>query len=160
MSNGHLYTSVNETVASTVLATGATTWRSSPNAPVGKYIVEADIDLAVANGVVVVSSTDCISQSSPSGYVYALNAATGALLWQASTSGGRAITVSGAYLIQAGGTETDVTTVTVYKMMTGAVVWQHNYDGYSCGPNADAIVEGGQVIVDVSNPRGPMACWT
>ena len=147
ISNGFLFTSVNESVARTSLKTGVTSWRRDPLPVDGGRVEGENIEMAVSGGLVIVTMLDCTSHSAPFGTVYALNANTGATVWQQfSDPAGMQISVSGSYLVLSGGTDTDGTGITVYKLATGAMVWQHIH-GSPCNDFQEtAIVEGGQVI--------------
>ena len=147
VSGGYLFTSIHDSVARTSLKTGVTSWRRDPVSGSDKAEDE-NIELAVSGNIVIVTFRDCESQSAPSSNVYALNAATGATVWtHRSAVANELLSVSGSYLVLSGGTDTDGHPVTVYKLDTGVMVWQHFLD-FSCDNDGKltAIVEGGQVI--------------
>jgi len=92
---GYLYAVINSGVNKYNPATGHRIWRSR----LSHYLFyEA---LAVSGNRLIVAGTGCESASEPGGAVYALNASTGAVLWNRGGVIDDAVKV-GSYVITAG----------------------------------------------------------
>jgi outer membrane protein assembly factor BamB len=148
LTGGRLYAVTNGRLAKYNPATGALIWRRLlliPNTK-GSFSLNAR-SLAVAGGLVVVGSLDCLSESEPDGFISAFNASTGGRVWsQPITPDLRGaldqMVVSGSYVATAGTSEAIGPVLSVHKLTTGALVWSR----FSGGCRDTVLVVAGLVI--------------
>lgn len=145
---GNVYDTGNQQLSKYSAHTGHLTWRvtlaNSPDDP------EVFPDLAVSGGLVLVAEDDCISQSDPDGVVAAYNATSGAHVWTVDPlEPVTSMVVSGPNVVLEGDSVGAGDIVGVYKLSTGAKVWQ--VENQPCGP-WHAIVVHSMVMREVCNP--------
>lgn len=158
IAGGRLYEVVSDHLKAFTLSTGAQVW----DAPLDTSSTSIYVSVAKSGNTIVVGAHDCISQSDPNGYMWAINATTGAQLWQSAGApiGGTLddLVISGAYVVaESGGAASSDPYVAVHALSTGATVWSRT----TCPATterAKAIVVDGKVIYpkcnldDSSNP--------
>lgn len=139
---GRLYAVANGRLTKYNPATGAIIWRHRLTA--GNEGTSLNYQaLAVADGLVVVGEDSCDSVSDPNGFVQAYQASTGARAWsQPIAPGGGALAamvVSGAYVAAAGVSPGSGQVVSVRRLATGALAWDHSTD--SCAPGSVLVID-------------------
>jgi len=138
---GYLYLITNGSLSKYNAATGKLVWRRVPDRTFGIIYTS----LAVSGNLVILGGSSCLSQSEPPGFLYAYNAATGALVW--SSGPGREIddaVVASSYVITEG-LDAIGSVAQVFNLNNGSFVWG-TQEG--CGGGGDAVVVG---LVIMSN---------
>jgi PQQ-like domain len=138
---GKLYVIANASVRKYNPATGKLIWRHALNS---NFVYDS---LAISGNLVITAASDCLSNSEPSGIVYALNASTGAVVWKSAPAGnGPAddMTKVGSYVITEGVDAVGVG-VSVLNLGDGSPAWSSFCDSGST-PRPSALVVGMLVL--------------
>lgn len=148
LTGGRLYVAVGNGVDAHNAATGKLVWHKTVVTDTSyAYCLRY---LSVVGGRVYVGLQDCESQSDPVGYVVALNAATGATVWNSRRTSDvngslQSMVVSGGYVISAGSSVASGSAVIALHASDGTSAWSR---GGSCTGGDTAIVVAGKVIYD------------
>ncbi|MGO9083500.1 MAG: PQQ-binding-like beta-propeller repeat protein [Streptosporangiaceae bacterium] len=124
LTGGDLYAVADGWVTKWDAATRHLLWTVNPD-PTFSYGFSF---LAVTHGLVVVGGDFCFSTTSPLGRIEAFRVSNGSLAWSVSSPDSDALTqmvVSGRFVIAAGGDYSTGTEVSVRRVRTGALVWDH-----------------------------------
>jgi PQQ-like domain len=108
--------------------------------------------IAVAHGLVILGEADCVSQSDPSGYIQAFDAATGKLVWtQGAYSVLTSMVVSGNYLVETGSTLGSGQSTSAFNVATGARLWETSGDDCYAPVGLAVVVVAAQVVTHTCN---------
>jgi outer membrane protein assembly factor BamB len=130
---GYLYLITDFRVSKYNAATGKLIWRRTPAPTVVTYYVSLSVS---GNGLLVVDSAHCDSNSDIIGVLYAYNAATGKLVWSAGDEGLQQAVVANGYVVTSG-SDGSGDYFAVLNLSDGKTVWDWATE---CGPVTSPVV--------------------
>jgi outer membrane protein assembly factor BamB len=144
---GRLFLAGRESIGAYDAETGRPLWTHAYTDPMDTYTPR----LAVVGDTVLAGAGGCQSQSDPSGYLIALDAATGALRWEAGTeTPDVALTVDRGVVVVGGEDAASVTT-TAFSLATGEQLWVKQLVTAAAGVSAAGTL----LLTGDDNETGP-----
>jgi outer membrane protein assembly factor BamB len=133
VSDGRLYLAGRESLGAYDAATGKSLWSYPYEDPMDTHTPI----LAVSGGTLLAGTWGCQSVSDPDGELLALNAATGALRWKASTDAPDSVLAVDRGVAVVGGQDAGWMGTTAFRISTGERLWERPQAMPAAGVSAD-----------------------